>query len=57
MSVDEPATDRQTDRNGVWRKYFLTFVSDRFVIAVLVIIIRRRNLVTIEQDSDDLVIF
>jgi len=56
MCDDEPAMDRQTDRNGVWRKYISTFFTDRFVIAVLVIITlirKRRNLLTIQQDSDD----
>ena len=37
MCDDEPAMDRQTERNGVWRKYISTFFTDRFVIAMLVI--------------------
>ena len=56
MCDDKPAMERQTDRNSVWRKYISTFFTDRFVIAVLVIITlirKRRNLLTIQQDSDD----
>ena len=37
MCDDEPAMDRQTERNGVWRKYISTFFTDHFVIAMLVI--------------------